>query len=88
MKKRKGLKTIGIFLIVIILLALILWAAWTWFMQRAYPQTNGSIEISGLQQPVEILRDEFGVAHITAHTTEDLETALDKLDGVFSELSR
>ncbi len=72
MKKRKGLKTIGIFLIVIILLALILWAAWTWFMQRAYPQTNGSIEISGLQQPVEILRDEFGVAHITAHTTEDL----------------
>ena len=52
MKKRKGLKILGIILIVIILLALILWIAWTWFMQRAYPQTNGSIENSGVQQPV------------------------------------
>ena len=72
MAKRKGLKTIGILLVVVILLALVSWGVWTWFVQRAYPQTSGTIEIDGLQRPVEILRDEYGVAHIYAHTTEDL----------------
>jgi len=36
------------------------------------PQTSGSIAIAGLDGPVEILRDEWGVPHIYASTTRDL----------------
>ncbi len=35
-------------------------------------QTSGSIKLKGLQQPVKVLRDEWGVAHIYAETQDDL----------------
>ncbi len=35
-------------------------------------QTEGVIKLKGLQQPVKVLRDEWGVAHIYAETQDDL----------------
>src|SRR6185503_8842570 len=35
-------------------------------------QTSGRIELDGLQKPVEVIRDRWGVAHIYAGTQEDL----------------
>jgi penicillin G amidase len=35
-------------------------------------QLDGSITLDGLQEPVEVIRDQWGVAHIYAETMEDL----------------
>src|SRR5438477_7331407 len=35
-------------------------------------QTAGEIKVPGLKEPVEVLRDRWGVAHIYAKNTEDL----------------
>ncbi len=38
----------------------------------ALAQTEGSIKLEGLQKPVKVLRDEWGIAHIYAETQDDL----------------
>ena len=38
----------------------------------ALAQTTGRIELDGLKQPVEVIRDRWGVPHIYAQTTDDL----------------
>ncbi|MBO0724158.1 MAG: penicillin acylase family protein [Blastocatellia bacterium] len=38
----------------------------------ALSQTEGRIKLEGLQKPVKVLRDEWGVAHIYAETQDDL----------------
>ncbi len=38
----------------------------------ALAQTEGKIKLKGLQKPVRVLRDEWGVAHIYAETQDDL----------------
>src|SRR5262245_37227829 len=38
----------------------------------AFAQTEGRIKLEGLQRPVKVLRDEWGVAHIYAETQDDL----------------
>lgn len=68
---RKG-KTVGIMIAVIIILGIGLWGAWSWFSRQALPKTSGMVRLVGLKQPVEILRDEYGVAHIYGRTTSDL----------------
>src|SRR5262249_9894522 len=40
--------------------------------RAALAQTSGRIELAGLQKPVEVIRDPWGVAHIFAQTQEDL----------------
>jgi len=69
---RKGWKVIGIVVIVLAVIGLALWGAWTLFSRQAIPKTSGAIQVAGLSQPVEVVRDQYGVAHIYAHTPEDL----------------
>src|SRR5215470_11377572 len=38
----------------------------------ALAQTEGRIKLRGLQKPVKVLRDEWGIAHIYAETQDDL----------------
>jgi penicillin G amidase len=38
----------------------------------ALAQTDGRIKLNGLQKPVKVLRDEWGIAHIYAETQDDL----------------
>lgn len=68
----RGVKATGIILGIIVLIALLLFAAWLWFSRQAIPVTEGTIDVAGLSAPVEILRDEYGIPHIYADTTEDL----------------
>jgi penicillin amidase len=39
---------------------------------RAFPKVSGSVTLVGLQAPVEILRDKYGIPHIYARNAEDL----------------
>ncbi|MCU0489220.1 MAG: penicillin acylase family protein, partial [Anaerolineales bacterium] len=68
---RRG-KIIGIVVAVIAILGIGLWGAWSWFSRQALPKTSGTLRLAGLEQPVEILRDEYGVAHIYGRITSDL----------------
>jgi penicillin amidase len=38
----------------------------------ALPQTSGTLAVAGLAQPVRVIRDRFGVPHITAQSERDL----------------
>src|SRR5262245_63868694 len=40
--------------------------------RRVLAQTEGKVKLNGLQKPVTVLRDEWGVAHIYAETQNDL----------------
>jgi penicillin amidase len=40
--------------------------------RRALAQIDGTLHVRGLQAPVEVIRDEWGVPHIYAQNTEDL----------------
>ncbi|MEZ5174822.1 MAG: penicillin acylase family protein [Acidimicrobiia bacterium] len=44
-------------------------------VHRAFPQTTGTVEIPGLTDTVEVIRDSFGVPHIYASTPHDLMLA-------------
>ena len=41
-------------------------------VSRAFPQTSGTVQITGLEGDVEIIRDTMGVPHIYADTPQDL----------------
>lgn len=68
----RGLKALIITLGIVGVLALIVFGGWSWFTRRAIPQTTGTLTLPGLTAPVDIVRDEFGVAHIYATSTNDL----------------
>ena len=41
-------------------------------VRRSFPQTDGSLQLSGLEHPVEVFRDAMGVPSIYAQTQHDL----------------
>jgi penicillin amidase len=43
-----------------------------WTVRRSFPQTEGSVELVGLNAPVTVIRDEHGIPQIYADTSEDL----------------
>src|ERR1041384_50238 len=43
---------------------------------RALPKYEGEVKIEGLKNPIEIYRDSFAIAHISAVTDEDAYYAL------------
>ncbi len=43
-----------------------------WLIQRAMPNLDGKLSIAGLQAPVEIRRDKYGIPHIYAQNRDDL----------------
>ena len=68
-------RSIKILLVAIIVLAVVgaaAWGGWRWFSRQALPRTSGTVRVAGLTQPVEIVRDQYGVPHIYADTTADL----------------
>ncbi len=68
----RGIKAALITLGVIGALALMLFGVWSWFTRQAIPKVSGTLDVAGLNAPVDIVRDEYGVAHIYATNTEDL----------------
>ena len=57
----------------ILLLAVLLpGGAFYWRLRHALPQYDGEVKLTGLHQPVRILRDERAVPHIYAQSLDDL----------------
>ena len=50
-------------------------AAWHWLARRPLPKQEGSISLDGLEGPVRIRRDRWGVPHIEAANRADLHFA-------------
>lgn len=64
-----------VLLVLVLLVVLVLAGLSIWFYRAAHaslPQLDGSISVSGLQAPVEVVRDAQGVPHISAGSLEDL----------------
>ena len=68
----KAVKVIGVVIMVLAVIAVLGWAGFRWFTHQAIPKTSGKIKAVGLQQPVEVVRDEYDVAHIYAQNPHDL----------------
>jgi len=47
-------------------------AGYYWLLRRPLAQTQGRMELSGLEGEVEVIRDRWGVPHIYAQSTPDL----------------
>ena len=59
--------------LVLLLIALLL--AGVVLVRRSFPQTSGTVEITGLDGEVEVIRDEHGIPQIYADSTHDLMLA-------------
>jgi penicillin amidase len=46
------------------------------YLRQSLPKTTGEIVVAGLAQPVEVLRDAYGIPHIYAASLEDAHFAL------------
>jgi penicillin amidase len=70
------MKRIGRVLIVIgiglLVIAVVLAGVGTWFVRRPWSQVSGTMAVTGLSAPVEVIRDEWGVPHIYAENEHDL----------------
>lgn len=43
-----------------------------WFVRRPWPEIDGNLEVTGLQAPVTVIRDQYGVPNIYADNAHDL----------------
>ncbi|MCK5316085.1 MAG: penicillin acylase family protein, partial [Anaerolineales bacterium] len=59
---------VGIFVVILVLFAL--FGFFT--MRRSFPKISGEIQLDGLDGPVDIFRDDYGIPHIYASTSHDL----------------
>ena len=71
-RPRRGRRILLSTLAGVLVLAMIATAFLTWSVVRAFPQTEGSIEVDGLQSEVTVHRDSHGIPTLTAETSEDL----------------
>lgn len=58
--------------IVLILAAVGSWAVARPMLRRGWPQTAGTLTLAGLNAPVTVARDQYGVPHIYAENPQDL----------------
>jgi penicillin amidase len=65
----KALKIGSLTLLVLLLVAV---AGGVWFVRRPWPEISGQLQMPGLQAPVRIVRDTWGVPHIFAENEHDL----------------
>lgn len=61
-----------IFIIAVLLLVLLIFSATVVLIRRPFPNTGGTMQMTGLDEPVEIFRDGDGTTHIYAANPHDL----------------
>jgi penicillin amidase len=71
MKSKLGRVLISI-VSVIVVLAIVLGAVGVFVARSSFPKTSGELKLSGLNSPVDIYRDSYGIPHIYAQTSHDL----------------
>lgn len=69
---RRILTIIVVLIVVLVLLVIVGVGAGRYYVSRSWPQTDGALTVAGLQAPVEVIRDEWGVPHIYAENEHDL----------------
>jgi penicillin amidase len=69
--KRLG-KILTILLSIVVILVLAAGAFGFYTLRRSYPQTGGHLTLTGLQAPVDVYRDPYGIPHIYAANVHDL----------------
>ncbi|MCB0044214.1 MAG: penicillin acylase family protein [Caldilineaceae bacterium] len=69
----KWVRRIGFVLLAALIIGL---AGGYFYLRTSLPKTTGTVQIARLEQPVEIIRDEYGVPHIFAATDHDAVMAL------------
>jgi len=68
---RTVLRILLILLVVILILGLAGFGVGYATVRRAWPQVNGTLQVPGLQAPVTVARDRWGVPHIYASNPHD-----------------
>lgn len=58
--------------VLLVLLLVAASAAGVWAVRRSFPQTQGTIELSGLQAEVKVVRDGHGIPQVYADSSADL----------------
>lgn len=58
--------------LMLLILAIAVGGLGAYTVRRSFPQTNGSVTLAGLDGPVDIYRDAYGIPHIYADTAHDL----------------
>ncbi len=69
-RSAKLLAAAGIFLGLVLILAAV--GGYWYLFARSFPQTSGKLQVPGLDAPVAVYRDRWGVPHIYAETSHDL----------------
>jgi penicillin amidase len=59
-------------LVVVILVAAVGGGGFLYLTRRAFPQTDGTVQVSGVASPITIIRDKSGIPHIYASNLHDL----------------
>ena len=65
-------RTLIILLAVILVIVILVGLGGIYLVRRSYPQTDGTLQLPGLQAQVEVFRDSYGVPHIYASNPHDL----------------
>ena len=65
-------RLLRVLLIVIVVIAITAAGAGAYLIRRAFPVTSGRLAVAGLQEPVEVIRDRWGIPHVFARNTHDL----------------
>lgn len=69
----KSVKKWSLRIVLLLVAFVILFAGYIYIsLRRALPQTDGSLTLAGLTEPVEVVRDEWGTVHIYAENEYDL----------------
>ncbi|MEK9137270.1 MAG: penicillin acylase family protein, partial [Bacteroidota bacterium] len=63
-------------LVVLVVLGIATFFFLRYQIRKSFPQTSGTISLSGLEQPVQVIRDEYGSPRIEASNEHDLLMAL------------
>lgn len=71
-RRRPILRAVGVVAAVLLLAVVVAGGVGIWTVTRSFPQTSGTIEIPGLDQPVTVSRDDAGVPQVEAGTADDL----------------
>jgi penicillin amidase len=68
---RRLLRVLTVAILVLVVVLIIAAGAGRYYISRAWPQTAGRLEVAGLQAPVDVIRDEWGIPHIYAENDHD-----------------
>ena len=63
---------VGVLVLVLVFVLLLVGGAYVVFVGSTFPQTNGTLPVTGLQSRVEVYRDKWGVPHLYAENEHDL----------------